>query len=107
MSELGAAALVEALALISAGQAQEVPQEESLATYAAKIDRVMTRIDWRTDAGADARTGRAYDPRPGAYAMLRGQEVKHFGGRLDGFFYGSVREMANEQYWGLGIGAIL
>ncbi len=30
-----------------------------------------------------------------------------FGGKLDGFFYGSVREMANEQYWGLGIGAIL
>lgn len=30
-----------------------------------------------------------------------------FGGRLDGFFYGSVRAMANERYWGLGIGAIL
>jgi hypothetical protein len=30
-----------------------------------------------------------------------------FGGRLDGFFYGSVREMANIRYWGFGIGAIL
>ncbi len=30
-----------------------------------------------------------------------------FSGRLDGFFYGSVREMANERYWGIGIGAIL
>ena len=30
-----------------------------------------------------------------------------FGGRLDGFFYGSVREMANERYWGIGIGAVL
>ncbi len=30
-----------------------------------------------------------------------------FSGRLDGFVYGSVREMANERYWGLGIGAIL
>ncbi len=30
-----------------------------------------------------------------------------FSGRLDGFFYGSVREMANERYWGVGIGAIL
>jgi hypothetical protein len=30
-----------------------------------------------------------------------------FGGRLDGFVYGSVREMAGVQYWGVGIGALL
>lgn len=30
-----------------------------------------------------------------------------FSGRLDGFFYGSLREMANERYWGIGIGAVL
>jgi hypothetical protein len=30
-----------------------------------------------------------------------------FNGRLDGFIYGSVREMKNEQYWGVGLGAIL
>lgn len=30
-----------------------------------------------------------------------------FGGKYDGFIYGSVREMANERYWGVGLGAIL
>ena len=30
-----------------------------------------------------------------------------FSGRLDGFFYGSLREMAGVRYWGIGIGAIL
>lgn len=30
-----------------------------------------------------------------------------FSGRLDGFLYGSVREMAGVRYWGVGIGAIL
>ena len=30
-----------------------------------------------------------------------------FGGRFDGFVYGSVREMANVQYWGIGVGAVL
>ncbi|MEJ7602672.1 MAG: caspase family protein [Kofleriaceae bacterium] len=30
-----------------------------------------------------------------------------FSGRLDGFIYGSVREMASEKYWGIGLGAIL
>ena len=31
----------------------------------------------------------------------------HFSGKLDGFFYGSMREMANERYWGIGVGAVL
>jgi hypothetical protein len=30
-----------------------------------------------------------------------------FSGKLDGFIYGSLREMANERYWGIGIGAVL
>ncbi len=30
-----------------------------------------------------------------------------FGGRLDGFVYGSVREAAGIRYWGVGIGAVL
>jgi hypothetical protein len=30
-----------------------------------------------------------------------------FSGKLDGFFYGSVREMAGVRYWGIGMGAIL
>jgi hypothetical protein len=30
-----------------------------------------------------------------------------FSGRLKGFAYGSLREMQNERYWGIGVGAIL
>jgi len=30
-----------------------------------------------------------------------------FGGKLEGFVYGSVRELEGERYWGLGIGAVL
>ena len=30
-----------------------------------------------------------------------------FSGKLDGFFYGSVREMAGVRYWGIGLGAVL
>lgn len=82
LSELGAAALVESLALIELGRAEEVPQDESLATYAPKIDRATTRVDWSLDAKAVARVVRAYDPRPGAIATLDGQDVKLFGARL-------------------------
>jgi len=30
-----------------------------------------------------------------------------FSGHLDGFIYGSVREMQGQQFWGLGVGAVL
>lgn len=82
LSELGAAALVEALALIELGRAREEPQDESRATYAPKIDRSVTRVDWARDARVVARTVRAYDPKPGAFAVLNGQDVKLFGARL-------------------------
>ena len=81
LSELGAAALIESLALIEAGEAQEVPQDDALATYAPKIDRSLTRVDWARDAAVVSRTIRAFDPRPGAFTTLQGTEVKLFGAK--------------------------
>lgn len=81
LSEIGAAALIEALALIELGRATESPQEESLATYAPKIDRTVTRLDWTRGATQIARAIRAYDPAPGAFTSLDGVEVKLFGAR--------------------------
>lgn len=81
MSELGAAAIVEALALIEAGRAKETPQVDSLASYAPKIDRDSTRVNWADEALRIARAIRAYDPRPGAWTTLGEQEVKLFGAR--------------------------
>lgn len=82
LSELGAAALVESLALIEMGKAREEPQDESRATYAAKIDREGTRVDWRLSARDVSRVVRAYDPRPGALASFEGTDLKLFGARL-------------------------
>jgi len=55
------------------------PQDPALASYAPKIDRRITRIDWSETAGAVARRIRAFDPAPGAWAMLEEREVKLFG----------------------------
>jgi methionyl-tRNA formyltransferase len=82
LSELGALSLVEALTLISLGSAPEIPQDESLATFAPRITREATRIDWRRSAAEVARVIRAFDPRPGSYSVLRDVEVKLFGARL-------------------------
>jgi methionyl-tRNA formyltransferase len=106
LSEIGAAALIEALALIDAGKAKDVPQEESLATHAAKIDRRTTRVDWTTDAAAVARTVRAYDPRPGAYTTLRGGEVKLFGARAHSAGHGAPGEVLDITKEGLVVACV-
>jgi len=82
LSELGATALIEALALMELGKASETAQDDAAATYAAKVDRASTRVDWTQDARQVARAIRAYDPRPGARTSLAGSEVKLFGARL-------------------------
>jgi len=79
LSELGAMALIEALTLLSLGKLQETPQDDTKATYAPKILREMARIDWNESAEAVGRHVRAYDPKPGAFTMHRGTELKLFG----------------------------
>ena len=84
MSELGALGIVQALAMIEAGVAVPVAQDDALSTYAPKIDRDMARIDFAASADTVSRVSRAFDPRPGAFAMLRETEVKCFGARVEG-----------------------
>jgi len=81
LSELGALALIEALSLIDIGQMVEREQDDSLATLAPKIEREHARIDWTRPAAEVTRSVRAYDPKPGAWTMLAGTEIKLFGAR--------------------------
>ena len=81
LSELGALTLVEALALISVGEATETPQDSSIATYAPKVTREDARVDWTLSAAEVSRIIRAYDPKPGAFTTLGGLDVKLFGAR--------------------------
>lgn len=82
LAELGALTLLEALALISVGKADETPQDESRATYAPKIDRDSARIDWKLSGIEIARLIRAFDPRPGAFTSSEKGDIKVFGPRL-------------------------
>jgi methionyl-tRNA formyltransferase len=82
LSELGAQALIEALALIELGRATPVPQDDADATYAPKLTRETAAVDFRRPALEVARHIRAYDPRPGAWGRLRDTEVKLFGARV-------------------------
>ena len=51
--------------------APRIPQAESKATYASKLDRESGRIDWLKDCWYHDRLIRAMNPWPGAYTLVR------------------------------------
>jgi len=82
LSELGAGTLVETLALLELGLATPEPQDESRATYAAKLTHETAQVDWTRSAHEVGSHVRAYDPKPGAWGRINGAEVKLFGARV-------------------------
>ena len=78
LSELGALTLIEALTLVNLGKAKEKIQDESRATYAPKVTRESSRINWRDSAVEISRLIRATDPKPGAFTRTPRGDVKLF-----------------------------
>jgi len=70
LAEIGAEALVEALALLEAGQLVEEPQDHAAATYASKLTRELARLDWTKPAAEVGRWIRGLDDVPGAWSPL-------------------------------------
>jgi methionyl-tRNA formyltransferase len=81
LADLGSAALIQALSLLSGGLARPQPQDHTRATYAPKIDREIARLVWERDAATLVRQIRAFDPSPGAWTLLNGGVLKVFSAR--------------------------
>jgi methionyl-tRNA formyltransferase len=78
LAEMGAQALIEALALMEQDMLRPVPQDESRASHAPKITRETARLRWDEGPQVVQRTILALDPEPGAWTTLDGLEVKLF-----------------------------
>lgn len=77
LAAAGAAAIVHTLARLEAtGPLTAEPQDASQASYAGKIGRDEAGIRWTDDARAIERKVRAFDPAPGAFAILDGAAIK-------------------------------
>jgi methionyl-tRNA formyltransferase len=76
LSMLGARLMIEALAEVEAGRARPVPQPGEGVTYAAKIDKAETQIDWSHPATEIERRVRAFAPLPGAWFEHAGRQVE-------------------------------
>src|SRR4051794_30887486 len=72
MAKLGAGALIEWLDHPTPPE----PQPDEGATYASKVDKAETRIDWNALADAIERQVRAFDPVPGAWFEANGERIK-------------------------------
>jgi methionyl-tRNA formyltransferase len=70
LAQLGAALMVDSLPKIATGNLSCVAQAIDGVTYAAKIDRTETRIDWSRPAIEIDRAVRAFSPAPGAWCLL-------------------------------------
>lgn len=78
LSLLAGDVIIEALAHMAHHQIKEIPQDDSSATYAPKIEKSDGLVDWKKPAARISCLIRALDPRPGAYTLLAGAQVKLF-----------------------------
>ena len=64
LANLGPTALLDTLALMAAGNYPRQPQDNNLATHAAKLDKTEAELDWQLSAEVLDRKVRAYIPWP-------------------------------------------
>ena len=83
LAEIGAHLMVEVLANLPAHLPGEA-QTERGATYARKIDKAETRIDFSRDAEFILRQVRAFAPAPGAWFEMDGARHKLFAAQVIG-----------------------
>ena len=76
LAPLGGRLIVAALELAACGRLVPTSQPAEGVTYARKIDKAEAAIDWLLPAGAIERRIRAFDPFPGATAVLAGETIK-------------------------------
>ena len=82
LAELGAEMMLAALADLQAGRARASPQSQAGATYACKIAKEETLLDWSRPALEIERAGRAFRPSPDASSVLDGVPLKIWRARL-------------------------
>jgi len=76
MSELGAKLILDTLKLIESKRADFTEQNESEATYAKKIEKTETKINWNDDAEKIVAKINAFSPNPGCWFELNRNRIK-------------------------------
>lgn len=75
--------LIRALSQMKEFPVREQPQDPVRATYAPKIEREIGLIDWHESAANVSARIRGLDPKPGAFTLYEGNEIKLFSSRVE------------------------
>jgi methionyl-tRNA formyltransferase len=81
---VGGALMVDTLKELEAGRARAVAQPDAGATYARKITKADTLVDWSRSAVELERAVRAFRPGTGAAVMHEGETIKIWSARVIG-----------------------
>jgi methionyl-tRNA formyltransferase len=73
LAEIAPESLLQALDLLTRGNAPRIPQDKALATYAPRLKREDGEIDWNQPAEVIEREIRAFNPWPGAFTKIATQ----------------------------------
>ena len=76
LATLGGRLIVQALQQASAARLQPTPQPTAGVTYAHKIEKAESTIDWQLPATVIGQRIRAFDPFPGASTVAQGETIK-------------------------------
>ena len=76
MSELGAKLILDTLKIIENKKVNFIEQNKLNATYAKKIEKTETRLNWNDDAEKIIAKINAFCPRPGCWFELNGVRIK-------------------------------
>lgn len=71
LAQLGPKALLDTLGLMATNNYQQIPQDNTLATYAKKLDKTEAELDWSLSAEVLDRKIRAYIPWPVAQITFK------------------------------------
>ena len=83
LADLGGKLIVLALNEAAAGRLKPVRQPAEGVTYAHKIEKAESQVDWSNPASVIERRIRAFDPFPGASGSLAGETIKFWKSHVD------------------------
>lgn len=77
LAELGAEALLDTLDALTTGTCSPAAQDDSLTTYAEKLQKAEAQLDWHQPAALLTRQVRAFNPWPVAFTLLGNGDAKN------------------------------
>ncbi len=80
---IGSELLIKVIKDIKNNQSSPIIQDESQKTLAPKIKKEQYKINWNQNSDQIHNQIRAFDPYPGAYALLDNKRIKLFGSKLE------------------------